>query len=114
MSSNVRKKNGNARRKLRSWLKAQRRPCWICEAFGRPSEIDYSLPAGHPMAFEVDELVPVSRGGSPIDYGNVDAAHRYCNQWRGNKTVDQVRAIASGKQPKGIVQSVAGATSREW
>jgi len=51
MSSNVRKKNGNARRKLRSWLKAQRRPCWICEAFGRPSEIDYSLPAGHPMAF---------------------------------------------------------------
>lgn len=51
--------------------------------------IDYSLPAGHPMSFEVDEIVPVSMGGSPFDRDNVDAAHRICNQRRGNKPAAQ-------------------------
>lgn len=56
------------------------------------------------MSFEVDELVPVSRywiGGyrSPeqcaADYGNLAAAHRACNQWRSNKSVAEVMAIAA-------------------
>lgn len=75
---NPRTSNGNARRKLLAWLRAQGRPCHIC---GMP--IDYSLPAGHPMSFECDELVPVSKGGSPYDRANVDAAHRICNERRG-------------------------------
>lgn len=37
------------------------------------------------MSFEVDEIVPVSRGGSPIDRANVQPAHRICNQRRGNR-----------------------------
>lgn len=37
------------------------------------------------MSFEADELVPVSRGGDPLDYSNVGAAHRICNQRRGNR-----------------------------
>ena len=41
--------------------------------------------SGDPWSFEVDELLPVSRGGSPLDYSNVDAAHRICNQRRGNR-----------------------------
>ena len=80
MAGNPRNSNGSARRKLREWLKAQGRPCHIC---GQP--IDYDLPAGDPMSFEVDELVPVSKGGDPLDRSNVDAAHRICNQRRGNK-----------------------------
>lgn len=95
MSSNVRYSNGNARRKLRERLKAEGRGCWICRAFGRPDRIDYDLPPGHPMAFEVDELVPVSRGGSPFDYANLDSVHRSCNQWRSNKSVAQVKALAN-------------------
>lgn len=79
--SNIRYKNGSARRNVRAWLKSQGRPCHIC---GLP--IDYSLPAGDPMSFEVDELVPVSLGGSPYERTNVDAAHRICNQKRGNRT----------------------------
>lgn len=117
MTANPRSRNGNRRRKLRMWLKAQGRPCWICQAFGRPSEIDYSLPAGHPWAFEVDELVPVSKGGDPYDMRNVDAVHRACNQWRGNKSVEQVMAIARGEQlvaTSPAALSVRGATSREW
>lgn len=109
MSSNARIRNGNARRRLRLWLRAQERPCWIC---GAP--IDYSLPAGHPYAFEVDELVPVSKGGSPIDRNNVDAAHRRCNQWRGNKDVAEVIAITRGAPELMPEQPVESTTSREW
>ena len=93
--------NGTARRKLRSWLRAQGRPCWICVAFGRSGAIDYSLPARHPLSFEVDELVPVSKGGDPLDRANVDAAHRCCNQWRGNRSVAEVLAIARGGSRSG-------------
>ncbi|MBQ9021041.1 MAG: hypothetical protein IJ113_03355 [Eggerthellaceae bacterium] len=39
--------------------------------------------------------MPVSKGGSELDYNNVDAAHRRCNQWRSNRSVGQVLAIAS-------------------
>lgn len=108
---NPRTANGAARRRVVAWLRAQRRGCWICAAFGRDPTIDYSLPAGEPMSFECDELVPVSRGGSPYDPVNVDAAHRRCNQWRGDKSVGEVRALAAraagtGKAP---VKS-----SRKW
>ena len=39
------------------------------------------------MSFEVDEIIPVSKGGSPIDRGNVAPAHRICNERRGNKPI---------------------------
>ena len=38
------------------------------------------------MSFEVDEIIPVSLGGNPLDRSNVDAAHRICNERRGNGT----------------------------
>ena len=107
---------------------AEGRGCWICRAFGRPDAIDYSLPARHPRSFELDELVPVSKGGSPIDYGNVDAAHRECNNWRGNRSVAQVLAIArefrkgsappddDGGKKLGQVDNrrIENSTSRAW
>ncbi len=70
--------NGHRRRQLRARLRAQGLPCAIC---GQP--IDYDLPAGDPMSFEVDEIIPVALGGSCLDYGNVQAAHRICNQRKG-------------------------------
>ena len=114
MARNSRYSNGNARRKLRLWLKAQGRPCWICRAFGLDGEIDYSLPARHPLSFEVDELVPVSKGGSPLDRSNVDATHRRCNQWRGNRSVAEVLAIAQGGIETPLAAEVEGTTSRDW
>ena len=107
---NPRRSNGSARTKLRRWLAAQERPCWICKAFGRPAAIDYSLPQGHPMCFEMDELKPVSKWreyGYPspeaaaLDKGNVDATHRRCNQWRGNRSVAEVYALASRRTKGG-------------
>lgn len=79
MSDNPRYRNYSARVKLRNRLKAEGRPCALC---GQP--IDYTLPARHPMSFEMDEIVPVSKGGSPIDYDNVQAAHRICNERKGD------------------------------
>ena len=103
MASNPRRSNGSRRTALRKRLAAEGRPCWICRVMGRSGRIDYSLRFPHPNSFVVDELVPVSRyelGGYPtpeaaaLDYGNLAAAHKCCNEWRGNKTVAEVMRIA--------------------
>lgn len=78
---NPRRSNGSRRNALRKRVMAMGLPCALC---GRP--IDYSLPAGHPMSYELDEIVPVSKGGSPYDIENVQPAHRICNQRKSNKT----------------------------
>ena len=100
--------NGNARRKVRAWLKAQGMPCHIC---GRA--IDYSLPAGHPMSFEVDEIVPVSRGGSPIDRSNVAPAHRICNQRRGNKPLHKAGKARPMTEGAGSAAGMPEASTRD-
>ena len=78
--ANPRRSNGSRRDALRARVAAEGLPCHLC---GKP--IDYELPAGHPMAYELDEIVPVSKGGDPFDRSNVAPAHRICNQRRGNK-----------------------------
>lgn len=98
-STNVRYANGSARRALRLWWRAQGLPCQIC---GR--EIDYSLPARHPMSFEVDEKLPVSRGGSPISKENTGPAHRCCNVWKGAMTLEEARAKLAMPQGKAEFQ----------
>lgn len=78
---NPRRTNGSRRTKLRNRVRAMGLPCHIC---GMP--IDYSLPPGDPMSYELDEILPVSKGGSPYDPSNVAPAHRVCNQRKGNRT----------------------------
>ena len=84
---NPRVSNGHRRRELRRWWMRQGLPCQIC---GRA--IDYSLPSGHPWSFEVDEKVPVSRGGDPLSKANTGPAHRECNRWKGSMTLEEARA----------------------
>lgn len=88
--SNPRRSNSARRNKVVKWLRSQARPCWICRL-----PIDYSLPAKDPCSFECDELIPVSKGGSPFDRDNVGAAHRCCNNWRNNKSIAEVSRLAS-------------------
>ena len=118
---NQRRQNGNARDKLRARVRAEQRPCHLCG-----HRIDYAAHYLSPTAYVLDELVPVSRGGSPFDYSNVDAAHRCCNQWRGNKPVNQgVKAMCRRRyereimrrkpaEPKERKPSVTYQTSRKW
>lgn len=77
--ANPRTKNGYRRRELRKWWKAQGLPCALC---GQP--IDYGLPSGNPMSFEVDEILPVSLGGDPLSRENTQPTHRICNERKGN------------------------------
>ena len=85
--ANPRVANGAARRRLRQWWRAQGLPCQIC---GQP--IDYGLATPHPMSFEVDEKLPVSRGGDPLSKENTGPAHRNCNVWKGAMTLEEARA----------------------
>lgn len=94
---NPRNANGSARRALRRRVAAMRAPCWIC---GLP--IDYGLPARHPRSYELDELIPVSKGGDPLDPANVAPAHRICNQWRCAKSVAAVERTRAAARAMGF------------
>ena len=94
---NPRNANGSARRALRRRVAAMRASCWIC---GLP--IDYDLPARHPHSYELDELVPVSKGGDPLDPANVAPAHRICNQWRCAKSVAAVERTRAAARAMGF------------
>lgn len=65
---------------LRERVKAEERTCWLCH-----HDIDLSAPPRTPMSWSLDHVVPVSRGGDPLDRANAHAAHLVCNQRRGNR-----------------------------
>ena len=85
---NVRVANGHRRRKLRAQVLAEEDICGVCR---RP--VDKDLPHGLPDSPEVDEIIPVSRGGSPYDRTNCRLVHRLCNQRRGNGMRHQRRPV---------------------
>ena len=96
--SNPRVANGHARRELRRWWKSQGLPCQICGG-----AIDYALPSLHPLSFEVDEKVPVSRGGDPLSRENTGPAHRSCNIWKGDMTLEEAHACMGNR---GVAKSL--------
>lgn len=106
---NPRRVNGYRRDMLRKRVAAMGLPCAIC---GQP--IDYSLTTWidpkdgkrkrHPLSYELDEIVPISKGGSHIDIDNVQPTHRICNQKKGNRVYARPRAKHADPLPK----------SREW
>lgn len=83
---NPRRANGHRRDQIRKRLKASGRPCALC---GAP--IDYAAPylldngRVNPWCFVVDEVLPVSRGGDPLDIANCQPAHHLCNARAGDK-----------------------------
>lgn len=86
---NPRRANGSARDAIRKRWRAIGAPCALCGY-----AIDYSLGMVrdprtgkrrmHPMAFVVDEIVPVSNGGDPLDFANTQPAHWICNARKGD------------------------------
>lgn len=118
---NLRRAKPAMRDRLWRRVRSEERRCHLC---GYP--IDYGAKHLDRRAFELDELVPVSLGGDPLDYSNVDAAHRCCNQWRGNKQVTQgVRSMCRRRYEREVLHksptarrerkpSVTYQTSRKW
>lgn len=85
---NPRKANGHRRRQVTARVYREEDACAIC---GKPVDktlpyIDPTTGKPHPWAKTVDEIVPVSFGGSAIDRRNTRLAHRDCNIKRGNGT----------------------------
>lgn len=97
--TNPRRRNGHRRTQLRNRVLAHYTTCALC---GHP--VDKSLPHLDDWAGEVDEIIPVSLGGDPLAWRNVQLAHRICNRLKGNGT----RAMASPLPP------AQPATSRSW
>ncbi|MGV2914482.1 HNH endonuclease [Streptomyces alfalfae] len=78
-------RNGRPYRRLCTEQRALGLPCWWC---GKPIRYDLTgLDAQrHPLAFTLDHLLPLSRGGDLLDPANARSAHRRCNSARGNRT----------------------------
>lgn len=81
------------RASLRRKIYAAQDNCGICGG-----EVDKTLAAGTPMSPELDEIIPVARGGSPYDYDNLQLTHRRCNRWKGTKLMDELKGDAVGEQ----------------
>ena len=75
-----RKKHPKLREDLRKRVFAMQDVCGVC---GRP--VDIHLPSGSPMSSELDEIIPIARGGSPYDIDNLQLTHRICNRRKGAK-----------------------------
>ena len=80
-----RKINSSLRATLRKRVLATYDTCALC---GR--EVDKTLPYLDPLAPEVDEIIPVARGGSPYDWDNLQLVHRVCNQRKGSKMAGDI------------------------
>lgn len=85
--TNPRRTNGSRRDRVRAKVLAEEGDCWLC---GQP--VDKSLPPYLPGSPEVDEIIPVSKGGSPYDRKNCRLSHRLCNVRRGNALPPAVSA----------------------
>jgi hypothetical protein len=93
--ANPRYANGHRRRQVMAKVYREETECGICH-----ETVDKTLPylnprtgKPDPMSKSVDEIVPVSLGGSPIDRRNARLAHLGCNQKRGNGTRVEVTTV---------------------
>ncbi|MDB1140183.1 HNH endonuclease [Bifidobacterium catenulatum] len=78
--------NRRARNLARQRVLAQQLLYAICD---RP--IDDAIAWSDPMSVEVDEIIPVSRGGSTTDPRNLEKVHRCCNQLKSDKSLAWAR-----------------------
>ncbi len=95
MSGNPR--NGRPYRRACAEQRALLLPCWWC---GKPIRYDItgSLAGRHPLAFTLDHLIPLSRGGALLDPANRRSAHRKCNSARGNRTDHNRQPIRASRE----------------
>ena len=82
MEYNPRRTNGNLRNKIRARVLREETHCWLCL-----KPVDTKLPHGLPESPEVDEVLPVSKGGDPYDRKNCRLAHRLCQATKSEATV---------------------------
>lgn len=79
--SNPRYTNGSRRRALRTRILAEETHCGLCGG-----EVDVTIKTPHPDSPEIDEIVPLSRGGDPLSRSNTQLTHRRCNRAKSNNS----------------------------
>jgi 5-methylcytosine-specific restriction endonuclease McrA len=47
--------------------------------------VDKTLPPYTPLSPELDEKIPVNRGGDPYQFENLQLTHRKCNRQKSDK-----------------------------
>jgi len=100
VARNPRYANGHRRRQRRATLLAQGGTCTWPGCPWPGEEFDRTLHHLDDRAPVVDEIIPISRGGSPTSRDNTRLLHRWCNQQRGDgrrtpKTTATTPVIAS-------------------
>lgn len=109
---NPRRANGHRRNELIKRVRARDTHCWLCR---EPIDKTLNMVAGkhgpkcpqtgclgctpHPRRGEVHEIIPVSRGGSPLSLENCTLTCRRCNQWIGDRTPNE---LARETRPKPV------------
>lgn len=72
-------------RDLCAWLKANgTNVCHLCG-----TAIDMRLKHPHPRSWQLDHLIPLSRGGALYDAPNARESHRECNIQRGDMLIEE-------------------------
>ena len=89
-----RRVNDAARRSARRRVLATYDRCAICD-----QPVDKTRRFPDPWSPEVDEIIPVSKGGSPTDLRNLCLTHRRCNQLKSDKSLDWARRAVRGIEP---------------
>lgn len=75
-----RTRNPAKRRELRARVFAGSDVCAICGY-----NVDKTLGPYTPESPEIDEIIPVARGGDPYDFNNLQLTHRKCNRQKSDK-----------------------------
>lgn len=75
-----RTRNPAQRRALRARVFANSDVCAICGY-----QVDKALGPYLPESPEIDEIIPVARGGDPYDFANLQLTHRKCNRQKSDK-----------------------------
>lgn len=113
--TNIRRSNGTKRDAVRRRVLREEDTCHLCGRW-----VDVTLPKGLHASPEVDEIIPVSFGGSPFVRSNCRLAHRWCNRkrWTGPVAPWRIELHANPPQfgPDGMVTTTVlrAKNSRVW
>lgn len=57
----------------------------VCALCGRPVDFDKKFP--DPWSATVDHIIPIQKGGDPVNMDNLQLAHLQCNRIKATKSV---------------------------
>lgn len=94
------------RQRIRKKLEAVEHECWLCL---EPLHFDIA-DARNPKFVVIDEYIPVSKGGDPLDINNCHLVCRCCNARKGNRILKKGCFAAAAQRNKNLKPN----PSRKW